>query len=82
MKDSVRLSVEVPVNEHIFIKMECAKARVSMKDFLYAVIHSGLQELKEKKLMKRLKTSIQQAKKGKLTSMTLSELEKFIEDDE
>lgn len=82
MKNSVRLSFEVPVDEHIFIKMECAKARISMKDFLHAVVLSGLQELKQKHLMENLKKSIQQAKKGKVTTMTLSELEKFAEDDE
>lgn len=82
MKNSVRLSFEVPVDEHIFIKMECAKARISMKDFLHAVVLSGLKTLKEKHLMERLKKSIQQAKEGKVTTMSLSELEKFVEDDQ
>lgn len=81
MKNSVRLSFEVPVSDHIFIKTECAKAQISMKDFLHAVVLNGLIELKEKHLMERLKKSIQQAKEGKVITMSLSELEKFVEDD-
>lgn len=82
MKNSVRLSFEVPIDVHVLIKMECAKARISMKDFLHAVVLSGLQELKKKHLMASLKKSIQQAKEGKVTTMSLSELEKFVENDE
>ena len=82
MRNSVRLSFEVPVQDHIFIKTECAKAQISMKDFLHELVVNGLKELKEKHLMARLKDSIQQAKEGKVTRMTLSELEKFVEDDE
>lgn len=82
MRNAVRLSLEVPVEDHIFIKIECAKARISMKDFLEALVLEALKELKDKHLMGRLKKSIQQAKDGKVTTMSLSELEKFIEEDE
>lgn len=82
MKNSVRLSFEVPVQDHIFIKTECAKAQISMKDFLHELIVNGLKELKKHHLMARLKESIQQAKEKKVTTMSLSELEKFVEDDE
>lgn len=82
MKNSVRLSIELPIDEHIYIKMECARARISMKDFLHAVITASLTTLKEKRLMERLKKSIQQAKEGKVTTMSLSELEKFVEDEQ
>ena len=82
MKNAVRLSFEVPVEEHIFIKMECARARISMKDFLHAVVHAGIQQLRDKHLTERLKKSIKQAKEGKVTTMSLSELEKFVEDDQ
>jgi hypothetical protein len=82
MKDFVRLSFDVPVEEHIFIKTECAKARIPMKDFLHELVLLGLRDLREKKLMEKLKKSIQQAKEGKVRTMTLSELEKFAEDGE
>lgn len=76
MKNSVRLSFDVPVKEHIFIKTESVRAQVPMKDFLHELLLIGLKELKEKNLMENLKQSIQQAKDGKTTTMSLSELEK------
>ena len=82
MKNSVRLSFDVPVEEHIFIKTESVKARIPMKDFLHELVLLGLIELKEKNLMESLKKSIQEAKAGKVTTMSLSELEKFVKDDE
>ena len=81
MKDLIRISFEVPVEDHTFLKMECAKSRITMKDFLHELFIAEIKELKEKHLLGRLMSSIQQAKEGKVTTMSLSELEKFAEDD-
>ncbi len=81
MSNSARVSFEVSVDEHIAIKIECAKAQVSMKDFLHAIVLSALKDLKKKEFLEKLKKSIQQAKEGKVTTMTLHELEEFVEDE-
>ncbi len=66
--DTVRLSFDVPVEEHILLKMECAQAQISIKDFLHEMMLKGINELKEKLLKERLKVSIKQSKQGKIKS--------------
>lgn len=69
MKESmVRLSFDIPVEEHVVLKTECAQARIAMKDFLHDLVLKGIEELKEKQLQKRLKKSIRQSKEGKVRS--------------
>ncbi len=69
MKESkVRLSFDIPAEEHIVLKSECAQSRIAMKDFLHDLVLKGIQELREKQLRKRLKKSIQQSKEGKVKS--------------
>lgn len=69
MKDNtVRLSFDIPVEEHVVLKSECAQAQIAMKDFLYDLVSKGIKELQEKQLHKRLKKSIQQSGRGKVKS--------------
>lgn len=68
MKETVRISFDIPVQEHILLKIECANVRLTIKDFLHTMMLKGLQELKENHLRERLKKSIQQAKEGKVKS--------------
>ena len=69
MKDHmVRLSFDIPEEEHILLKTGCAQLKITIKNFLYEVTLKGLSELKEKQLQVRLKKSIQQSKEGKLKS--------------
>lgn len=67
-KNTVRLSFDIPVNEHIILKTECAQMQVAIKDFLQELVLNGIHELKEKQLQERLKISIQQSKDGKVKS--------------
>lgn len=64
----VRLSFDIPVNEHIVLKTECAQMQVAIKDFLQELVLNGIHELKEKQLQARLKKSIKQSKDGKVKS--------------
>lgn len=67
-KNTVRLSFDIPVNEHIVLKTECAQMQVAIKDFLQELVLNGIHELKEKQLQTRLKKSIKQSKEGKVKS--------------
>jgi hypothetical protein len=62
----VRLSFDIPVDEHVVLKSECAQARIVMKDFLHDLVLRGIKELSQKQLHKRLHTSIGQSKEGKV----------------
>jgi hypothetical protein len=80
MKESmVRLSFDIPIEEHIVLKSECAQARIAMKDFLHDLVLKGIQDLREKQLRKRLKKSIQQSKEGKIKSR--GSFSKYVDDE-
>ncbi len=64
----VRLSFDIPTNEHVTLKTECAQMQVAMKVFLQELVLNGIQDLKKKQLHERLSLSIQQSKKGKVKS--------------
>ena len=67
-KNTVRLSFDIPINEHIMLKTECAQMQIAIKDFLQELVLNGIHNLKEKQLQERLKISIQQSKDGKIRS--------------
>ena len=75
----VRLSFDIPEEEHILLKTGCAQLRIAIKDFLHEMMRKGLRELKEKQLQDRLKKSIQQSKEGKLKSR--GSFAKYVEDE-
>lgn len=75
----VRLSFDVPVEEHTILKMECADARISIKDFLQDWVIKGIHELHHKQLHQRLKKSIKQAKEGKVKSR--GSFAKYVDDE-
>ena len=82
MKDTVRVSFNMPLQEHIMIKTECVRSRKNMKDYLHELVLLGLEQTRKAEVKTRLEKSLQQIKDGKITTMTLSELEKFIEDEQ
>ena len=49
-ENTVRLSFDVPEEEHILLKTGCAQLRIAIKDFLHEMMLKGLKELEEKKL--------------------------------
>ncbi len=79
-EETVRLSFDVPVKEHILLKSECAQARISIKEFLHQWMLKGLQELKERKFKEELQESIQQSKKGKARQIDVSRFAKFADE--
>lgn len=78
----VRLSFDIPEEAHFLLKTECVQARLSIKDFAYAMILKGLKELKEENFKKRLKESIQQSKKGQGRVISAAELDEMANDAE
>lgn len=83
-KETVRVSFDIPVNEHILYKTECVKSRVPIKDFMHNLVILGMKEYRKAKLNEKLSRSIDQAKKGKVRTVTMEELdqwEKDLEDD-
>lgn len=82
MKENmVRLSFDIPENEHFMLKAACVHARLSIKDFAHAMILRGVQELRKEEFKTRLKESIQQSKKGKGRVISAAELDEMDKDE-
>lgn len=81
MKENmVRMSFDIPIEEHIMLKTECAQMRVHIKDFLHEVMLNGLQALKKKSFQEKLKESIQQSKEGKTKHIDVSRFSKYADE--
>jgi hypothetical protein len=65
---TVRISFDVPEDEHVLLKTGCAEMRIAIKDYLHELLRKGLRELQDEKLKENLKLSIKQAKEGKVQS--------------
>ncbi len=77
MKETVRLSFNVPAQEHILLKTACVQSREHMKDFLHDLLLLGLEEYQKRKLEESLKESIQQVKDGKTFTVTMEQLDRW-----
>jgi hypothetical protein len=83
-KETVRVSFDVPVEEHIFLKTECAKARIALRDLMQDVFHQTVEQLRKKQLKERLEKGVREAKKGKgriISQEELDEWEKMVDDE-
>lgn len=80
----VRVSFNMPADEHIMIKTECVKTRIPMKDYLHELVRIGWEQVKKAEFRDKMEKSLQQAKEGKvkkITSEDLDQWEKELEND-
>lgn len=77
MKDKVRVSFDVPIEEHTFLKAECAKNRIALRDLLQDVFHKTVEEFKKKQLNEMLLESFQDIYDGKGTLLTDEDLDRW-----
>lgn len=76
-KDKVRVSFDVPIEEHSFLKSECAKNRIALRDLLKDVFHKTVEDFRKKQLKERLEKGIQEAKAGKGRIISQKELSEW-----
>ena len=78
-ENTVRLSFDISIDDHVLLKTTCAQSRIAIKDFMHDAMLRGLNDLKEQQLKERLKKSIQQSKEGKVRSR--GSFAKYVEDE-
>lgn len=78
-QETVRVSVDFLIDEHVLLKTTCAQSRIAIKEYIHNKTMEGLKELREKEFKDRLKKSIKQSKEGKVSS--LGSFSKYVEDD-
>lgn len=79
-KETVRVSFDIPVEEHILYKTECVKSRIPIKNFMHNLVVIGMREYKKAKFNEKMSKSIQQAKKGKIRTVSSEELDQWEKD--
>lgn len=79
MKEKKRLSFDVSLEDHTFLKVECAKAHIALRDLMKDVVHKTVQELKKKKLHEMLREGFQDSYEGKTSRLTQEDLDKWNE---
>jgi len=77
MKETVRVSFDVPIEEHTFLKIECAKAHIAFRDLMKEVFHKTVEELKKKELHSIISKGFQDSYEGKTSPLTDAELAKW-----
>jgi hypothetical protein len=84
MKDTVRVSFDVPADEHIFLKTACVEARIPFRNLMKQVFHKTVEKFKKEKLRKLLTQGIKEAKEGKGRIISQEELDtwaKMVDDE-
>lgn len=77
MKNTVRVSFDVPIDEHTFVKSACVEAHINFRDLMQDVFHKTVEELKKKKLHDILTKGFQEAKEGKTAPLTQEDLDNW-----
>lgn len=80
MRETVRVSFDVPIDEHTFIKSACVEAHINFRDLMKDVFHKTVEELKKnkkKRLHDMLTKGFREAKGGKTTPLTQKDLDNW-----
>lgn len=77
MKETVRVSFDVPVDEHTFLKAACVEAHIPFRNLMKKVFHKTVEDLKKEKLHDILMKGIKEAKEGKGRVISQEELDSW-----
>lgn len=77
MREKVRVSFDVPIEEHTFIKTECAKSRIAFRDLMKEVFHKTYQEMQKRELHDMLLKGFEQSYEGKTIELTDEDFENW-----
>jgi len=76
-RETVRVSFDVPIDEHTFVKSACVEAHVNFRDLMKEVFHKTVKELRKKSLHDMLTKGFQESKEGKTTPLTKDDLDNW-----
>lgn len=64
---TVRVTVDMPENEHMYLKMACAKLKLSLKDFIIQATEQKIQEVEDEWLALQVDEVKERVKNGEET---------------
>lgn len=78
-KSTAHLSLEFPCDQHLYLKMICAKNRWSIKDFVINAVTKSIREYDEK-VLEGIDAGLEDIKSGKVIYRNASEFEKYADE--
>lgn len=77
MKNFVRVSFDVPIEEHTFLKSKCAKDRIVLRDLMRDLFHKTVEDYKKKELHDILLDGFHDSYEGKGRVISQEELDSW-----
>ena len=65
MKDKARLTLDMAPEEHMYLKMACAKIGVTMREFLLLAAFERMEEMEDEWLAERARETLENIQTGK-----------------
>jgi predicted DNA-binding protein len=78
MKEKSRLTVDMSSDEHIYLKMACAKLGVSMREFLIQSAFEKIVEIEDEWLADKAREVLENINSGKDKAISWEEMKKRI----
>ena len=76
MREKARLTVDMSHDEHMYLKMACAKIGVSMKDFLLQLAFEKIEDMEDDWLADKATETLENIKSGKEKLISWEEAKK------
>jgi len=76
MREKSRLTVDMTPDEHVYLKMACAKIGVSMKDFLLQLAFEKIEDMEDEWLANKATETLENIKSGKEKLISWEEAKK------
>jgi len=78
MKDKSRLTLDMSSEEHMYLKMACAKLGMTMREFLLLAAFERIEELQDEWLAGRARETLNNILAGKEKTISWTEMKKRI----
>ena len=78
MKEKSRLTVDMSSDEHMYLKMACAKLGVSMREFLLYSAFEKMEEIEDEWLAEKARETLERINSGKEKTVSWDEMKKRI----
>ena len=78
MKDKARLTLDMSREDHMYLKMACAKLEITMREFLLMAAFARIEELEDEWLAERARETLQKIESGKEKAISWKEMKQRI----
>ncbi len=76
MKEKSRLTVDMSPDEHMYLKMACAKLGISMKEFILHSAFEKMNDIEDEWLADRARETLNNINSGKEKAISWDEMKK------